>query len=387
VRLLRTVNVTRGFAATALGLSSLLAACGGEAFSRGDSVIAVNQIPANAKRSQGFPSEGCLGPVQSSRSLAETRALMAEGARPRVQPQDAGWQPVSLSDVAVSRSFLAVVDRQAPSVSLLTHDYRRLWTRDSRGAGPGELSVPTRVKVHEPTGAVWILDQGRRRLLRFDSLGVFQSDLEIPNDASDFAITAGGRVLVTHMTVVANAEGERTLVSEYRPSGQPTALLTRPSEQLVPPEYVLRGPNRPRITAFGDTVALIYQAAGVVTLYRLEPQRLILLRSIATCMPAALQAAYDQQRSGRETGQTSVDLIGDITIRADTLLTIGSRPDAQGRYGIQRFSLQTGANLGSVALDPGPIRLPQEVRLHLLPANTILAMDPVTGYLATLAVK
>jgi hypothetical protein len=216
---------------------------------------------------------------------------------------------------------------------------------------------------------------------------VFQSDLEIPNDASDFVVTDSGRVLVTHMTVVANAEGERVLVSELRAGGQPSPLLTRPAEQLLPPEYVLRGPNRPRIAVFGDTVALIYQAAGVVTLYRLEPQRLTLLRSIVTCIPAALQAAYDQQRSERETSQTSVDLIGDITIRADTLLTIGSRPDSQGRYGIQRFSLRTGANLGSVALAPGPIRLPQEVRLHRLPANTILAMDPVTGYLATLAVK
>ncbi len=236
MRLLRTMRTARGAVATALGLSSLLAACGGDAFSHGDSVIAVDRIPASASRSPGFPSAGCVGPVQSSSSLAETRALMAEGARARVQPQDSGWQPVSLSDVAVSRSFLAVVDRQAPSVSLLTHDFRRLWTHDSRGAGPGELSVPTRVKFQEATGAVWILDQGRRRLLRYDSLGVFQSDLEIPNDASDFVVTDSGRVLVTHMTVVANAEGSRGRPSNCsRPSMSCGGLIVHASRSSVTP--------------------------------------------------------------------------------------------------------------------------------------------------------
>lgn len=320
--------------------------------------------------------------------MREVGALMPEGARRRAQPQDAGWQPVALADIAVRGNQYAVVDRQVPSVTVMSSAFTRVWHHEQRGPGPGELREPTHVQFDPRGDTLWVLDQQRHTMIGFiASSGAFVREFSIPNNLASFDITPDGRFLASYMVLVATATGTVPLVSEISGAGDTVPLLAREASSLTPPEFVLPGPNWPRLKVVGDLIALIYPAAGVVSLYRLDNKVLQPVRQIASCMPPALATAYQVQRSSKTTSQTSVELVTDVARRGDTLLVVGSRRDAEGRYGVQRFSIASGDNLGSIAVAAGSITLPGEVRLRPGPGLSLVAMDPQAGFIANMGIR
>lgn len=341
----------------------VLAGCSSETFSRGDSRITYEPFqPDQLPVVTGFPSHGCLDSIAGSASLREASAVAPEGFRRTPQPQDAGWIPTQLADLAVGRGRVAVVDRGAATVAVFAQDFasRAEWGR--KGMGPGELQAPIAVAFDKRGDTLWVLDERRRNIVGYDFSGRFTREFRAPPRAVDLDTDEDGNFYVAHRILVASDTGPVRIVTRTGPSGEATQSVIMESTMLQPPRFVLPGVTDPRIKVVGKYVAVFYPPSGVVDVYDRSGEQFREVVSIQTCISPSLLLAYAEQRSGGGRTQTWVSLVSDVTLSGDTLLAIGSRPDAENRYGIQRYHVRTGRTLGAIVLSAGPIRMPDEVR-------------------------
>ena len=380
----------RHYLLCAAGAALILGGCTQEVFAKGENTIKFDRSAVPELQSGlEIPNKACFGSIQGSGSIRELSSLMPEGDRKKPEPQDAGWQPTELIDIAVRGDLYAVVDRRTPSVTVMNSKFARRWHWEQKGNGPGELQNPVAAQF-DPRGGdtLWVLDNGRHKLLGFGPNGRFVRDVSVRSDVVSFDITTDGRFLLSHMVLAARARGKITVVSELSASGEDLPRLLLDTSAAKPPEFVLPGPNRPRIRVLDDVIALIYPPAGVITLYRQDAgQPLVRTQQILTCLTPELKQAYQKQLAERRNPQSSVDFISDVTRRGDTLFVIGARPDTLGRYGIQRFSLSKGVSFGSIVLPAGKRILPSEIRFRTSSTTALVVLDPGQGYVANLAIS
>jgi len=370
-----------------LCLVASLASCSGREFARGDSKIKYDPFqPDPVAAPNGFPSYSCLDSIASVGSIRELDGLAPEGMRNGLHPQDIGWSPTSLADLAVGQHGYAVADRGGAEVALVAPDLsrHRVWGR--KGMGPGELQSPIAVSYDDDAGTIWVLDERRRAIIGFDTVGNFLRELNAPNMAVDLAIDPDGGFLVTHR-VLMEASGESvTIASHVDDDGHTTPALVYPRASLKPPRFALPGLISPRVKVIGARVVIFYPPSGTIDVYARSPGPLQHLMTVQSCVPPSLAIAYHRQAEARARTQSWISLVSDVDIRGDMLLAIGPRPDREGRYGVQRFSLTTGRSLGAMAYPAGPIQLPNEVRLTRDP-TTFVVMDTPRGVLARMKVS
>ena len=372
----------------AAAIPVLLLACADAPFSRGDTKIVYDTASfLNLRQAQDLPTNGCIGPVARTATVREVGSVMPEGARKRAQPQDSGWAPVTVADVATLGDRFAVVDEGVPSLTVFDAKLRRIWSLEKRGNGPGEFQAPARVRVDPRGDTLWVLDNGRHLLMAFSSDGRPQRTISVPSDVVGFDLTPRGSILLSHLVLPSRVRSEAVVVSRLEHNGTVTPAISYSRTAIRAPQFVLPGPNRPLVQAIGNFVAIIFPAAGVVDLYRQNANGSFqVVRTVAGCMPDDLRRAYDKQLAERRNPQSSVGLIADVALRGDTLLVIGSNPDASRRYGIQRFLVTDGRNIGAVALSGDRRVLPEGLRFRSRAGLGLTAFDSFQGYVALLDV-
>jgi DNA-binding beta-propeller fold protein YncE len=94
----------------------------------------------------------------------------------------------------------------------------------SPGSLPGQLKEPSGVAVNESTGNIYVVDKGNNRVERFNSEGVFQSELTGPSATGKGTVTSGSATI----TEVSTATGAYSPGEEVTAEGLPadTTILT-----------------------------------------------------------------------------------------------------------------------------------------------------------------
>lgn len=364
-----------------------VAACSGD-FSKGDPVIKYNpeedRTPVTPVA--GLPQYGCIGAIEEFTHLREAAAIVPDGMRAKPKPQDSGWAPWELADLAIRGDRIVVTDRRAASFTMMTREFTERRTFERKGSGPGEMKTPSVVRLDMRADSIWILDRGHHKIMGFDVDGRFTRELPVSNDVVDFDVTADGRFFTVHQVIVANARGVTTLVSELVPDGMSKPILSFAIDELKPPEFALPGPNVARIKVLSNYVAVFFPAAGVVNIY--DPQRAGLKKvsSIRTCVTPELAEFYERQRNSGVNRQSSLILIADVALRGDTVLVTSALQDNESRFGIQRFAIESGENLGAIAIASGPIALPHEVRFRDGSVSELITMDTQKGFIASMQI-
>lgn len=335
----------------------------------------------------GFPLLSCIDTIADSLGFREVAAIAPEGMRRRPQPQDDGWLPTRLADLAVRRGFIAVIDGGAAELTLFLDDqFRERRTLATRGPGPAELVDPVAVAFDASGDTIWVLDQRPSRLVAFTPEGGFARTIRVDAPSADLAITESGHFVLAHSVVhVAphGTDGSVVLVSTLnRTTERRAPLIVVPRDSIVPPRFVLPGFTEVRLGYGSDRLAVFFPASGVVDLVNEAGE---VTRRVRVCVPGALDEAYTKQRARvGQASQLSVNLISDVLIRDGIVYAMGSRPADAGQYHMDRFALG-GQNLGSFALYEPRIRMPDEVRL--VNSDTFLAFNSVSGGIARFAVR
>ncbi len=359
--------------------------CSNPGFSSGDREISFNpDVAAPVAATSGWPMFACLGSITENTRLIELTAMLPEGARTPVRDQDRGWQPVEPVDISGHNDRVAIVDRRVPGVVVTDSNLQRVWARETRGMGPGEFHGPTKVRFQPATGELWILDPSRRLLLSFDASGQPSGDVEVPGSATNFDVTDDGQLIVAHQVIRSSVRDSAVLLTAHAKGSGVLAVLNVRREELTPPAFVLPGPNRPQLRLLDGLVAVFYAVSGVVDLYEYNGTTFRLHRRIESCIAPELEQAYRAQLESREKRQTFTEIISDVARIGDTLFVLGARQDAEGRYGIQRFSLGTGDNLGTISAPAGGRTLPSILRFIDGNPRSILVVDGFRGLVAKL---
>jgi hypothetical protein len=368
-------------------LISIGTACDAKAFAEGDARIKFDPYKAGpVADSVVFPSFGCVGSVAKVGTLREAKALMAEGDREKPQPQDKGWSPEFLTGLAVWGASYAVTDRQGARVTVMDSTFlnRREW--GTKGSGPGELQSPVAVAFDQRGDTIWVLDDRRKAIIGFDLSGRFVREFAVPATAVDFAVQPDGTFYVAHQFMIAGAHGPVTIVSRVGSGREPSPVLSVDASELSPPRFVLPGFMAPRVRALGHFIAVIYSAAGVVDVFDAGKGQFTRVSTIRTCISKELVAAYAKQRGDSKHVQSWVSLVADVRLEGDTIVTISARADLEKRYAIQRFNLNTGQDLGAVALPAGRLRLPEELRFGAR-GSELVAINAARGIVVRLDVR
>jgi hypothetical protein len=319
-----------------------------------------------------FPQHGCVRTVGAMHVLREVRSVVPEGERSPPQPQDAGWMPEALSDLAVRGQQYAMVDRNAARVTVTDSGFRNRRDFGTKGSGPGELRTPVAVAFDPRGDTLWVLDNGRHVVVAFTTSGRFVRELRVPSRARDLAVGNDGSIYVSHEFLVFNARGTVPLVTSVgRGTDDTTTVVAVTAADLTPPRFVLPGPMTIRIKSLGALIAVYYEPAGIVELYQKAGSQLKRVSTITACMPKESAAALDIQRKTHANSQSWVSLVTDVTLRGDTVYVITNRRDKNERYGIQRFLASTGADVGAIVMNAGPIKLPSELRFGSVPTDII----------------
>lgn len=319
-----------------------------------------------------FPSVGCVRSVGATHSLREVSALVPEGERDRARPQDTGWMPEEMVDLAHRGQYYAIVDRKAAQVYLMDSAYSGRRTIGRKGSGPGEMQMPVAVEFDPRGDTLWVLDNGRHVILGFTTQGRFVRELRAPSRTSDLALASDGSIYVAHELLIFNARGGRALISKVGPTpNDTTPVVTVDATQLLPPRFVLPGTMSLRIRGVGPYIAVLYQAAGVVELYEKKASSLSLVSTIKGCVAPEIADALEKQRVAKSGSQSWVSLVTDVMVRGDTLFLINNREDKNKRYAVQRFLARTGADAGAIVMNSGPIKLPEELRFGADPTDIV----------------
>lgn len=341
---------------------------------------------ASAGPAVEIPRHGCVESVRDRGRLWEMAAVAPRDMRTgEAQPQDRGWLPVRLADLAVAPDAYVVLDGGGHRVTRFTRDFseRTGWGR--RGRGPGEFEAPRAVAVRGRE--IWVLD--RSRVTVFDPEGRVLRTVPLQGNGVDLAVDPRGRLYVARFVLASMAESapERfgTVVATFEPDGSPGEPLVRYRDHPGPPRFVLPGPNPVRVKTVGDRVAVFYPAGGVVDVYRdREP-----VTTVRVCMPEALAGAYAEQRdqAGGPSGrQSSLLLITDVRLGPDgSMSVVGPTKDQEGRYHIDHFG-PGGASLGSTVLPADQVGLPEEVRFGP-DEMTLVALSAARGIVAEIRVR
>lgn len=315
-----------------------------------------------------FPATGCVDSVAYEAELWEVASVAPPEVRREPKPQDAGWLPGRLADLAALEDGYAVADAMLAELTRFDRDFaqRKQWGR--KGAGPGEFAAPVAVAAG-PGGQIWVLDEARISV--FDRAGAFVRSFRLDKTGIDLAVDDAGRAYAAHMIMPDFVRGDSsfgTLVTVLDVDGRSSRELVRVTESdLEPPRFVLPGPTRVRVAARGSRIAVAYPAAGVVDIYQGGKR----VATVATCMPDALAEAYERQRQAGGNSQRSIHLITDVFLDDDgTIYLVGPIKDQEGRYHIDRFS-PTGEPLGSIVMPGTHVRLPDEVRFGASPTELV----------------
>lgn len=358
----------RALAAAAL-LTVTVAACGSDSPSSRSDPQARGPAAAPSPFSDGsFPSAGCVDSVAQEAELWEAAAVAPPEVQREPKPQDAGWLPGRLVDLAVLDDGYAVADAMLVELTRFSPDLteRKQWGR--KGAGPGEFAAPAAVAAG-PGGEIWVLDE--MRVSVFDRAGAFVRSFRLRTTGIDLAVDEAGRAYVAHVILpdfVRRDARWGTLVTVLDPDGgNPRELVRVTPSDLEPPRFVLPGPTHVRLAARGGRVAVAYTAAGIVDVYR-DGER---VATAASCVPDALADAYERQRRAGGNAQQYVHLVTDVLLDDDgTIHLVGPIKDQEGRYHIDRFSA-AGEPLGSIVMPGAQVVMPNEVRFGSLPAELV----------------
>jgi hypothetical protein len=380
VRLLLRVIAAAGAALTASGSCS----GGKETFDRGESEIRYDPFQAQAGGQSGrLPTGACADSIAATANIREVAAIVPEGVRPGPRPQDAGWVPTRLADLAVSPERFAVVDQGGVALTLFSPDFQSRAHRERPGDGPGEFRAPVAVALNPGGDTIWVLDERRHAAIAFDPTGGFVREVPVAPAGVDLAVGPDGVLYLAHRVtspaLLPRDTDSVVVVSRYAPDGDSLPpLLTLHRSALTPPRFVLPAVTEVGIAVAGERVAVFFPAAGVVDVFRAGRHE----GSGGVCVPRDLAEAYARQRDQPQRSQQWVALITDVRLEADGgFSTVSSRQDPQGRFLIHRFR-PGGSYAGTVAvINPG-IRMPSEVRFGPAP-DQLVAFSPADGIIAS----
>jgi hypothetical protein len=325
------------------------------------------------------PMQSCTKSVSHVGRLRELASLVPRGLRKDAQPQDEGWEPGRLADVATAGQQLLVLDRGTPSITLVSDAFRKRRTLGRTGTGPSEFRNPVSVAADSVRRRFAVADVGNRRLLLldFDGVQLESFPLDVGN-VEDIAL-ADSTILVAHFIIP-------ELLGENSPFGSVLSVLHPPASRLKPvipvhkasldrTRFPLPGPNPSRIVATGNLSLLFSPTTGRVEVLRNDS----VVASYKVCMPPKLWEAYQRQLARFESGrqgnsQQSYPLITDVLVLADTVFAVGPMPDQAQRFHIDRFLLD-GTDIGSLVAPLDGMALPLEIRFWGSPTH-LLAFGP-----------
>jgi hypothetical protein len=332
------------------------------AFGRADTTIRPDGNDVTLR----VPRESCFRSVGSVGHLEETASIVPVEYRKIAQPQDSGWLPVRLVDVAPFGHRLLVLDAGGRTVTIFGPDFRTRQTVGREGAGPGEFRNPLAVAVDSVTGHIFVADPGNGRVAILDSLGAPVEVLH--TDATDIEDLAVGTnaLLFAHFILPEMLPREPrfgyVLTTQTRDQGVITPIVTAKVGALDPVQYPLPGPNPFRVVQTGGYAILFSPATGTMDVYRGTEH----MGRLRPCMPQALAQAYAKQLELHATGrrgnsQQWFPLLTDVLVRADTVYTVGPMPDKGKRFHVDRFLLD-GTELSSLVASAENLPFPEEVR-------------------------
>ncbi|HET7038572.1 MAG TPA: hypothetical protein VFH97_01710 [Gemmatimonadales bacterium] len=365
-------------------------ACSGSdrTFDRGEPEIRYDAFqPQAGGPATSLQAPACADSVVGTAEIKEAAAIAPEGLRPRPRPQDAGWIPTRLADLAVGRAGYAVVDQGGVALTLFAPDFASRMHRERPGDGPGEFRSPAAVAVHPGADTTWVLDDRRRVVIAFDMTGAPVREIAVGPSGVDLAVGPDGVIYVAHRVPSARMlprdADSVVVVSRYAPDGSrlpPLLILHR--NALAPPRFVLPSVTEVGVTVSGERVAVFYPAGGVVDLFRNGRHE----GAGLVCMTAELADVYARQRERPGQSQQWVALITDVRLEPDGgFSTVSSRTDRQGRFLIHRFAAG-GGPAGAVAIANPGIRMPSEVRFGSRP-DQLVAFSPASGIIASFTLR
>jgi hypothetical protein len=376
-------------AASAAAGAAAAGACSRESrpFERGADEI--RQDPLQARSNPALPDlpvGGCADSVIGTARIRETAAVAPEGFRRRPMPQDSGWIPGRLADLAASPGRFAVVDQGGGSLTIFTADYTSRIHRERPGGGPGEFRSAVAVALGSGAEPVWVLDDRRRAAMAFSATAEYIREVAVRPMAGDLAVGADGTIYVAHRVPSGEAVrrgGDSVLVvSRYgRDGGPQLPLVALHHDALVPPRFVLPAVTEVGLAAAGQRVAVFYPAGGVIDVFEAGRHR----AAARVCMPADLADAYARQRQRGGPQQSWVALVTDVRLEPDgSFSAVSSRRDPRGRFLIHRFR-PDGTPAGTLVIENPGIAMPSEVRFGPEP-NHLVAFSPATGIIASFSV-
>jgi hypothetical protein len=361
---------------------------GKETFDRGEAEIRYDPLqPRAGAPTRRLPTGACADSIVATADIREVAAIVPEGIRPRPRPQDTGWLPTRLADLAVSPERFAVVDQGGVALTLLSPDFQSRTHRERPGDGPGEFRAPAAVALSPGGDTVWVLDERRHAAIAFDATGRFVREVSVGPFGVDLAVGPDGVLYVAHRVaspaLLPRDADSVVVVSRYAPDGDSLPpLLTLHRSALTPPRFVLPAVTDVGITVAGERAAVFYPAGGVVDLFRAGRHE----ASGLVCVPRELMDAYARQRDQPGRSQQWVALITDVRLEPDgSFSTVSSRQDGQGRFLIHRFR-PGGVYGGTVAIINPGIRMPSEVRFGPEP-DQVVAFSPADGIIASFTVR
>lgn len=344
-----------------------LAACDrGEAtFGRADRRIANVAASPAAEPQPDFPAFSCVRDVSRRRWLYEVAAVVPEGRRRVPRPQDRGWAPRRIVDVAVLPDGYAVLDAGSPAVTIFSTDFA---SRRTIAPPPGGMSDPVAVAADATGDTLWVLEAGPSRLLGFSRRGDFVAAIAIEAPgASSLAIDDGGRFYVASPIVGQAVRTDLTAASNAvvifdRAGSRVGSLVRAEPAEMAEGGLALAGLTPVRVATAGRQVAVYYPVDGVVDVYDGRS----LVASARVCIPEELAAHYSAQRDSLRKGRSNREgwirlVTGVLLDRSGGVATVGPSRTSDGEYHIDTFDAR-GRALGSIVMPANYITLPLEVR-------------------------
>lgn len=245
--------------------------------------------------------------------------------------------------LATGDGAVYVLDQMARRVLRLDPDAGLLGRIGNPGSGPGELTNPFSLTVG-PDGDLWVGDPGAARLTRYRPDGTLVDDRRMPYPVVNFAVLEGGAVFPTlnAATLLGTADAQGGMVELAVAAGIVPARISRGPEDRVSP-LVLRFARLP-----GGDLALLQNRHGTeFALWRvsLSAER----DSIETVSPLPLPGWLGTMLE-RETDRVRASAPADFAT-GDFLVPFKGMHADGGRLWVAPAT-SASALLVSVALDP-----------------------------------
>jgi len=327
-------------------------------------------VNAGGAASTVVPMLGCIdGPAATAHIVLGGSIAPPRRRRRRIQPQDTAWAPGAVADIAVTGAHVWVLDDVLGEVSVLNREFhvqRKLVVVDTSTRPAASFLIAV---AGAPNGAAWVLFGNPPRIARYTPSGTLTAQIELSEPATDIASGPAGDVYVAYAPqrvtleeTLITTHDSVAVVERLMPTGERRAVvasLTR--ADLGTLRTTLPGPQRIRLVADRERLAVLYVAGGVVDVFH-EDRRIATLQ---TCMPPAVSAAYERQLS--EAGvapraQGWAPMVTDARFDVDGSISLATPlPDPDAGYQIVRYTA-TGQRREGLVASKGPFRLPWEWR-------------------------